>query len=148
VRCSKAPSIKVELDLDAGLASVTATRSFVGRYVSEVKLDGAGHVLVSHRSTSWAADELNHLAVLSPSHALLADIEVDTWATLKDGLAGRALFEVPGGMLVVNLDDAGRQQEVKDLKALLCAWLGVRCRRRETHRRTRCSRVEGRTAPR
>jgi hypothetical protein len=97
---------QVTLDVDAGLATLTATRSFVGRYVSEVKLDGAGHVLVNHRSTNWDTNELNHLAVLAPSLEQVADVEVDTWATLKDGVAGRALFQVPGGLLIMNLDDA------------------------------------------
>lgn len=97
---------QVSLDRDAGVATLLATRRFVDRYVSEVKLDGAGHVLVNHRATSWASDEVNHLAVLDEELNPLSDIEVDTWATLKDGVAGRALFQVPGGLLVMNLEDA------------------------------------------
>lgn len=97
---------RVELDLDDAIATLTATRRFEDQWVYDVKLDGAGHVLVNHRSTSWAQGEMNKLAVLDGALSVVADVDVDTWATLKDGVAGRALFQVPGGLLVMNLDDA------------------------------------------
>lgn len=97
---------QVTLDVGATTATLTATRRFADQWVSEVKLDGAGHVLVNHRATSWGATEASHLAVLDASLSELADVEIDSWAALKDGVAGRALFQVPGGVLVLNLDDA------------------------------------------
>ena len=35
-----------------------------------------------------------------------SEIEVDRWARLRDARVGRALFLVPGGLLVLNIDDA------------------------------------------
>ena len=37
---------------------------------------------------------------------MIARTPVDSWATLKDARAGRALFQVPGGLLVFNLERA------------------------------------------
>ncbi len=36
---------------------------------------------------------------------MLAEVEADSWAQLRDARSGRALFQVPGGLLVFNLDD-------------------------------------------
>jgi hypothetical protein len=100
--------------LDDGLAYLQAVRRFHDQTVYGVTLDGAGHVLVSHRlawmaGMDWEqyADEQQHLSVLAATDlAVVADVEVDSWATLMDARAGRALFQVPGGLLVFNLDDA------------------------------------------
>ncbi len=97
---------QVLLDIDDATATLTATKRFVDAWVYEVKLDGAGHTLVNHRAAGWAQGDMNRLAVLDADLVTVADVPVDTWATLKDGLAGRALFQVPGGMLVMNLEDA------------------------------------------
>jgi len=54
-------------------------------------------------------EDAQHLTILdaaSEDLAVLGQVTVDDWATLKDARAGRALFQVPGGLLVMNLDDA------------------------------------------
>jgi hypothetical protein len=96
---------QVALDLDDATATLIATKRFEDEWVYDVKLDGAGHVLVNHRSTAWAQGDMNQLAVLDGALQTLSDVDVDSWATLKDGAAGRALFQVPGGLLVMNLAD-------------------------------------------
>ena len=40
--------------------------------------------------------------------ARLAEVDVASWATLRDARAGRALFQVPGGLLLFNLDNPAR----------------------------------------
>ncbi|WP_168211027.1 beta-propeller domain-containing protein [Persicimonas caeni] len=103
-----------------GLAYLKGTKRYRDREVNQVALDGAGHVLVSHR-LGWRvaydehgssyyeeADRSNYLSVLdmqTNSLPELADFEVDRWANLQDARAGRALFSIPGGLLVVNLNN-------------------------------------------
>ena len=80
-------------------------------------LDGAGHALVSH-SLSWYADDTDRRRPgrrASPSSTSsgadfpkLSEVAVDSWASLRDAKLGRALFTVPGGILVVNVQNADR----------------------------------------
>ncbi len=116
------------LELHDGLAYLQAIRRFPDQDVHTIKLDGAGNLLVSHR-LSWLAarapdgggsvdagsdsdapstpteDPKQTLTVLdAASLAPLGTTAIDTWASLQDAQAGRALFSVPGGLLVVNLD--------------------------------------------
>jgi hypothetical protein len=122
------------LQLRDGAAVLQAARRFDGEEVEGVRLDGAGHLLVSHRP-SWTTtpvdagggattggvaagdvaaepgleDRFQALTILdaaAPDLAIRATVPVDTWAELRDAVAGRALFTVPGGLLVMNLDDA------------------------------------------
>ena len=104
------------LRLAGGAAVLEAHRRFADQYVEAIALDGAGHVLVSHRAFStwygyrWAdgaTDAGQKLTILDAAAAQLdplATVAVDGWATLKDARAGRALFQVPGGLLVFNLE--------------------------------------------
>lgn len=108
-----------KLLVNNGLAYLKGTKRYVDREVQQVALDGAGHVLVSHR-LGWRvsndgygsgyyddADRSNYLSILdmqTNSLPELADFEIDRWATLRDAQAGRALFSIPGGLLVVNID--------------------------------------------
>jgi len=48
---------------------------------------------------------LNVLDLTNATLPVLATEPIDTWATLKSAISGRALFTIPGGLLVVNLDD-------------------------------------------
>jgi hypothetical protein len=117
------------LQLTAGGAVLQAHRRFANQLVETIALDGAGHVLVSHRD-AWAygygyvhayrdgsgyglatggaeQDDGQKLTILNAASTRLAELastKVDSWATLKDARAGRALFQVPGGLLVFNLD--------------------------------------------
>ncbi len=104
-----------QLLLSGGLAHLQATRLFTDRTVEKIALDGAGHVIVSH-GEPWRS-VYTPSALAAPSHRLtildlgggtlatLGEAEVDAWAQLEGTIAGRALFSVPGGLLVMNLDD-------------------------------------------
>lgn len=118
-----------QLELDGGRAYLRGIRRFEDELVQRVVLDGAGLALVSH--TSWEAHSgygfgygygrvavddvayygggypdgtttLTLLDVDRPRLAKLSDVEVDAWAELKEAFPGRALFQVPGGMMVIN----------------------------------------------
>jgi hypothetical protein len=91
-----------------------ATRRFPDQLVEKVALDGAEHVVVSHRlawQLAWelgVADNVQRMTVLDAGRDMpvLSEVEVDDWAQLRDARAGRALFQAPGGLLLFNLDDA------------------------------------------
>ena len=101
-------------DLIPPRAFLRAKRVFPDQQVEGILLDGAGQLLVSHR-LSWTiasqrqiAQPLQYMTVLdafADDFDELARVEVDDWATLQDARVGRALFQVPGGILVFNLDD-------------------------------------------
>jgi hypothetical protein len=95
-------------------AYLQARRRFVDQDVHTVLLDGVGHALVSH-SLSWYADDqlgtnegerLTILDVIGAGFPILSEVPVDSWASLRDAKVGRALFTVPGGLLVLNVQDA------------------------------------------
>jgi hypothetical protein len=99
------------LRLYPGVAMLESHRSFPDQLVEAIRLDGTGHVLVSHR-TAWSVavqgDTDQKLTVLDANAVAgtaLAEVPIDTWATLQGAQAGRGLFQVPGGLLVLNLDD-------------------------------------------
>jgi hypothetical protein len=105
------------LRLDGDLAYLEASHVFDNQFVQTMTLDGAGHLLVSHRDASgygygwgWGYGEepdLQKMTVLDTDGLdVQSAVDVDAWANLRDAVAGRALFEVPGGLLVFNLDDA------------------------------------------
>lgn len=109
-----------KLKLQNNLAYLQGTYRFQDQLVQSVNLDRAGHAVVSHQ-LAWYAnqaaygqdyesyDYTNRMSVLNLNGAtfsLLSTTDVDNWATLKDARQGRALFQVPGGLLVMNLDDA------------------------------------------
>lgn len=50
-------------------------------------------------------DTLSVLDVASDKFAVIAELEIDQWAELREARENRALFQVPGGLMVVNLDD-------------------------------------------
>lgn len=103
-----------KLKLSGSVATLQGVRRFQDKLVEQVHLDGAGRVLVTERNT-WnyytnnGSDDytlrLNILDLADATLPILSTTPVDTWAQLKSAITGRALFTVPGGMLVVNLDD-------------------------------------------
>ncbi len=105
-----------KLQVEDHVATLLARERFIDRQVNSMMLDGAGHALVSHRLSWYAIDQNDNLTwediveTLSVLDAEdfdeLAEVEIDNWAWLRDARVGRALYEVPGGLLVVNLDDA------------------------------------------
>jgi hypothetical protein len=104
-----------KLKLHGGLAYLQATQRFVDQYVQRVVIDGAQLALVSH-NTAWQANQSNNgqqeqhkLSILSlagNTMSLSATAEVDYWADLQSAKNGRALFQVPGGLLVFNVTNA------------------------------------------
>ncbi len=102
--------------LGDGVATLVARRRFEDRQLQTVVLDGLGHVLVSHGPASWwygyAVDSNSgtttewetRLDVLeSDDLTTLATMPIDTWAQLRWAASGKALFQVPGGLLVIDL---------------------------------------------
>jgi hypothetical protein len=107
----------VRLGLEPDKARVEAVHWFEDRRIDAVRLDGAGHVLVSH-GTPWQWFVLQglpqpqlpeRLTVLDADSAdldVLSDVSVATGASLLDAIPGRALFRVGSGLLIFDLDDA------------------------------------------
>jgi hypothetical protein len=97
--------------LSGNLAYLEGIHTFHDEVVQDVRLDGAGRLLVAHRlawQVSQNYNEQTRLSILDGnllSLPLVSETAVDSWATLKGGVAGRALFQVPGGLLVMNLDN-------------------------------------------
>ncbi len=120
------------LELLGDRALLLGSQRFSDRLVQGVVLDGAGHVLVTDRppwsydggigvgtgtvdvgAPGGAADvarpvtELARLSILDATTLdVVAEVDVDTWATLNGAEDGRALFQVPGGLLLLDLRDA------------------------------------------
>jgi hypothetical protein len=96
-----------------GHAYLQARRRFVDQDVQTMMLDGAGHALVSH-SLSWYVDNttaaagtrLSILDLVGSDFPKLSEIPVDSWASLREAKVGRALFTVPAGILVINVQNA------------------------------------------
>lgn len=101
------------LELFDDLAFLQAWHRFEDAQVYSLMLDGAGHVLASHR-TAWLVQYNNdgdyegqELTILDSANLdALSTVTVDSWATLQDAEAGRALFQAPGGVLIFNVEDA------------------------------------------
>jgi hypothetical protein len=102
-----------KLQIRDGLAYRQKNYLFANKIVDTVKLDGAGHVLVSYQQP-WEQNgcydstqqQLVKLTVLDANDfTKLSETDVDSWATLRDAQASKALFEVSGGLLVMNLSN-------------------------------------------
>ncbi|MEZ4462273.1 MAG: beta-propeller domain-containing protein [bacterium] len=103
-----------KLKLQGNLAVLQGVRRFQDKLVEQVQLDGAGRVLVTERNmwnyydyysqTNDYTLRLNILDLANAQLPILATADIDTWAQLKAAITGRALFTIPGGLLVVNLD--------------------------------------------
>jgi hypothetical protein len=106
-----------KLIVEDGLAYLQARRRFIDQEVHTMLLDGLGHALVTHQLSwrvanedpnfSWE-DRVENLTILDvegDDFPILSTFEVDNWASLQGVEEGRALFSVPGGLLVVNVVD-------------------------------------------
>ena len=99
------------------VAYLQGTHRFADQQVYQVMLDGEGHALITHRIAWQAANQdpnfdwseerqkLTLLDITTPQVPLLAEVEVDDWASLADAGRGRAVFNVPGGLLVMNVSN-------------------------------------------
>lgn len=99
------------LQLRDGLAYLQSWRQFEDQYVDAVSLDGVGNLLVSHSdiwdySTSPEWNPQHWLTILDAETLVeTGSTAVDAWASFAQAVDGRALFAVPGGMLVMNIED-------------------------------------------
>jgi hypothetical protein len=113
-----ARTLVARLIVDNDRAYLQGSRVFNMRSVSAVKLDGAGHMLVSSEPSYSRYVPVVSGAAMQPQHKLSildaktldvsGETDVDTWATFQDALNGRALFSVSGGLLVVNVSDPAK----------------------------------------
>ncbi len=103
-----------KLKLQGNQAFLQGVRRFQDKLVEDVQLDGSTRLLLTERNMwdyygySNNNDYTLRLNVLDLNNAtlpVLATEPIDTWASLKSAINGRALFTIPGGLLVVNLDD-------------------------------------------
>ncbi len=101
------------LTMASGLAHLKAQHLFEKRVVNALQLDGAGHILVSHDgiwnyySGNSSQSPVNKLTLLDQTTLSSAgETEIDSWATFMTAKAGRAVFSVSGGVLIVNTEDA------------------------------------------
>ena len=107
--------------LSGNMAHLQASQLFPDRSVTAVKRDGVGHVLVSSdpindfavpvasSSPGPVQQPKSKLSILDDqSLATLGEAEVDSWATFKSAKQGRALYQVSGGLLVINVEDPGK----------------------------------------
>ncbi|MFU8802649.1 MAG: beta-propeller domain-containing protein [Bradymonadaceae bacterium] len=106
-----------------GRARLEGIHRFVDQNVAQISLDEAGHLLVSHRNAyrynyydyyedaPSSGEEIDYgqkLSILDAREAsfeLVTTTDIDRWATLRAVEAGRALFSVPGGLLIINVED-------------------------------------------
>jgi hypothetical protein len=115
-RCRRVACLTVE----GAVARLHAQRLFDDRTVSAVHADGAGHVLVSH-DQAWGhydygyyaqtpgGQPTHRLSILADSDlAIAGETDVDSWASLMTAKAGRAIYTVSGGILVVNVAEPER----------------------------------------
>lgn len=108
--------------LSGNTAHLQASKLFADRSVTAVKRDGVGHVLVSSDpaydyggaviaappSSGGAPEQPKSQLSLLDDQSLdtVGEADVDSWATFKDAKQGRALYQVGGGLLVFNVEDA------------------------------------------
>ncbi len=108
-----------KLELRGGQAFLKGAHRFVDQQVASITSDGAGHAVVSHQKAWYANyastggnyheyDYTTRMSVLDltgPRLDVLSETPIDDWASLREARAGSALFQVPGGLLVMSLSD-------------------------------------------
>lgn len=106
-------TLVARLEVDGSVARLRAQRLFDDRYVAAVTPDEAGHVLVSH-DPAWSYGSSNNmvghtLSILDNDDLGVAgSLEVDAWASFNAAKAGKAVFSVSGGLLVINVENAAQ----------------------------------------
>lgn len=113
---SAAQSVVNKLKLRDGLAYRQASHVFTNQTVRSVALDQWGHVLADRQLTRNASSDCSAtannqyngtaLTILSASDlTTMSEVQVDDWAILTGAKEGRALFQVSGGLLIMNVKD-------------------------------------------
>ncbi|MEM1347138.1 MAG: beta-propeller domain-containing protein [Myxococcota bacterium] len=107
-----------------GEAYLQGSHRFVDQQVQQIVLDDQKHALVSHTkswianyedsSDDWEQHERAHVLTMldaaQKGFPELSKVEIDEWAQLKDARKGRALYQVPGGLLVMDLSTPTKPQ--------------------------------------
>ena len=121
-----ARTLVARLTLSDTEAKLEASQLFEDRSVSAVKLDGKNHVLVRNdpaitqpmvaSSAFGTAGSSAPVPGVGPTSKLsildaqslskISEADIDQWASFQDANGGRALYQVGGGLLVINVEDA------------------------------------------
>jgi hypothetical protein len=107
------------LTLEDGVATLAHSRAFLGRDVASVIAEGNAVFVVHSPVYDWHAwtststeeepDQTTLLTSLSQrSLAALGETAIDDWASLQAVHQGRALFNIPGGLFIANVEDPAR----------------------------------------
>ncbi len=103
------------LEIAGGLAYLQGHYRFPNRRVESLTVDHRGLAIVSH-GPLWSYDygsnddienvqKLTLLEPRGPGLVAVSEIEVDRWANLRTMAHNRALFQVPGGILIFDVED-------------------------------------------
>jgi Beta propeller domain len=102
------------LEMGPGLAYLRGHHRFANREVSAVAIDERGLALVTHRPAwGWGYNtgdnaKLTILSAQGQGLTEVSEVEVDSWADMRDVVSNRVLFQVPGGLLVFDIENAAQ----------------------------------------
>jgi hypothetical protein len=103
-----------QLELDNGLAFLRGHHIFADRQVTAVAIDERGLAVVTHHPVWGYGDsdsDGTQMTILSAQGAGLnavSSVDVDDWADMRDVVSNRVLFQVPGGLLVFDIENAAQ----------------------------------------
>jgi hypothetical protein len=99
------------LELGNGLAFLRGHHRFQDREVTAVAIDERGLAVVTHRPV-WGYNDGDgvEMTILSAQAGLSAvsEVAVDAWADMRDVVSNRVLFQVPGGLLLFDIENAAQ----------------------------------------
>jgi hypothetical protein len=104
-----------KLKLQGNQAVLQGVRRFQSAWIETIQLDGTSRLLLTERdlsdygsnnSTTYPQSILNILDLTDATLPVLSTTPIDAWASLQLATNGRAMFTIPSGILVVNIDDA------------------------------------------
>jgi hypothetical protein len=100
------------LEMGNGVAFLRGHHRFADREVTAVAVDERGLALVTHRPV-WGYNygDTVQTTILSAQGAGLAEVsefDVDAWADMRGVVSNRVLFQVPGGLLVFDIENAAQ----------------------------------------
>ena len=110
-----AETMVAKVSIDDEVATLDAEYVLSGREVETIALDDAGHVLVTHgfryqRYTDENKEDTSTKLTLLDADMLskISEVSVDRWGGFQTAKAGRAVFSVSGGVLIMNTEDAAK----------------------------------------
>ncbi len=100
------------LEMGNGVAFLRGHHRFADREVSAVAIDERGLALVTHRPVwgySYGDDvQMSILSAQGQGLTEISEVDVDSWAEMRDVVSNRVLFQVPGGLLVFDIENAAQ----------------------------------------